>query len=291
MQTSVIFVKGYDPTVAEDVARCGAGRSFLKRMKPDQELKSLKRGLRVLMMLGGHRTLTISEAARRLELPRTTTERIMVTLERERFIERAPDSKRYALAARVLALAAGYSAEDRLVQAATPRLFETTREIGWALAIAVDAGEKMTVRVTSDPATALGLHKRHVGSEIAMAGSSSGIVNLAFLEDAEREAKIDLLARSDDPRQSLARDRKALEAYLAAARREGFSIGPDLGPERALSVPLRDQGRIRAVLLMMYLARGVPADLLISRYVPKLTSLAAEIEAAAFGPLAGQSEP
>ena len=252
-------------------------------MDPDQELKSLKRGLSVLMLLGAHRTLSISEAARRLDLPRTTAERIMVTLERERFIERAPGSKRYSLAMRVLALAAGFSAEDRLVQAATPLLFDTTREIGWPLAVAVDAGEKMSVRITTDPATALGLHKRHVGSEIAMAGSSSGVVHLAFLGDAEREEKIALLARSNDPFQALAKDRKALESYLADARRDGFSIGPDLGSERALSVPIFEGVRVRAILVMMYIARGVPAALLISRFVPQLTALARSIERSAFG--------
>jgi DNA-binding IclR family transcriptional regulator len=257
-------------------------QSLATGMNAEQELKSLKRGLRVLMMMGAHRTLTISEAARRLDLPRTTTERIMVTLERERFIQRSPDSKRYALAPRVLALAAGFSAEDRLVQAATPILFETTQEIGWPLAIAVDVGEFMSVRVTTDPATALGLHKRHVGSEIAIAGSSSGIIHLAFLGEAEREEKIALLARSEDRTQALARDRQGLDFYLSDARREGFSIGPDLGRERALSVPLREDGRIRGVLLMMYLARGISHEVLVSRFVPLLSALAGRIEAVAF---------
>jgi len=252
-------------------------------MDPHQELKSLKRGLSVLMMLGAHRTMSISEIARRLDLPRTTAERIVVTLERERFVERAPGSKRYTLAPRVVALAAGFSAEDRLVQVATPLLFETPRDIGWPLAIAVDAGEYMSVRVTTDPATALGLHKRHVGSEIAMAGSSSGVVQLAFMDAAEREEKIALLARSDDPFQALARNRKALESYLADARRDGFSIGPDLGSERALSVPIFEGGRVRAILVMMYIARGVPHASLVARFAPQLEMLARSIEAAAFG--------
>jgi len=252
-------------------------------MKPDQELKSLKRGLSVLSLLGRHRTLSISEVARHLVLPRTTAERIMVTLERELFIERAPGSKRYTLAARVMTLAAGYSVEDRLIEVATPVLFRTTRSIGWPLAIAVDVGERMSVRVTTDPATALGLHKRYVGSEIAMAGSSSGIVHLAFLDEAEREIKIALLQRSEDPAQALARDRKALDLYLDDARSHGFSVGPDLGAERAASVPIFEKGRVRAILLMMYIARGLPASQLESQFILQLNALAREIEVGAFG--------
>ena len=251
-------------------------------MPADLELKSLKRGLRALIMLTRHRMMTISEAARWLGLPRTTAERIMVTLESERFIIRDPDSKRYALAPRVAALAGAFSAEDRLIHTACPVLFEKTREIGWPLAIATPLGDQMSVRVTTDPATSLGLHKRHIGSEIAIAASSSGIVHLAFLETAERDEKIALLAQSPDPAQALARDRRALDVHIAAAQRDGFSIGPDLGRERALSVPLFDHGRIRGVLLMMYIARGISGDTLATRFVPELKALATVIETAAF---------
>ncbi|WP_394762676.1 helix-turn-helix domain-containing protein [Phenylobacterium sp.] len=251
-------------------------------MQADQELKSLRRGLRALIMLTRHRMMTISEAARWLGLPRTTAERIMLTLESERFIERDADTKRFTLAPRVSALAGAFSEEDRLIHLARPILFERTREIGWPLAIATAIGDQMSVRVTTDPATSLGLHKRHIGSEIAISASSSGIVHLAFLEPAEREAKIALLAQSSDPAQALARDRRALDGYLAAARREGFSVGPDLGRERALSVPLFDRGRIRGVLLMMYIARAVPADMLAGRFIPDMKALASTIETAAF---------
>lgn len=253
-------------------------------MKQDQELKSLKRGLRALIVLSRRRTITIAEAAVELGLPRTTAERILLTLESERFIHRDPQSKRYALAPRVLALARGFSDEDRLVQAATPILFRKTQEIGWPLAIAVAAGEQMTVRLTTDSATSLGLHKRHVGSEIAMAGSSSGLLHLAYLEGAEREAMLDLLAASDDQAQGLAKNRPLLESYLNDARRDGYAISPDLGAERALSVPVFNaERRVIAVLVLMYIARGVKQDTLLSRYLPEMNRLGDAIRLAAFG--------
>jgi DNA-binding IclR family transcriptional regulator len=253
-------------------------------MERNQELKSLKRGLRALILLTNYRTLTISEAARRLGLARTTAERIMVTLESENFIARVKDSKRYALAPRVLALAAGYSVEDRLIYAATPLLFEKTRQIHWPLALATAVGEQMSVRITTDSATSLGVHKRHVGSEIAMAQASGGIVHLAFLDPAEREAKIQLLAKAEAPTQPLARDRLRLEALIDWARRDGYSIEPASGPERALSVPVLEGDRIHAVLVMMYMPRAIPRDTLVKRFVPELQALAKEIENHAFGP-------
>ena len=252
-------------------------------MDKDQELKSLKRGLKLLILLTNYRTLTISEGARLLDLPRTTAERIMVTLESEAFIARLPDSKRYALAPRILALSEGFSAEDRLVEFGGPLLFAKTREIGWPLALATPLGERMSVRVTTDGATSLGLHKRHIGSEIAMAEASSGVVHLAFLEPAEREAQIRLLAEATSPTQPVAQDRARLDDLIAAARRDGYSVDPVRGPERALSVPVREGGRVRAILVMMYMARAISRETLAERFIPQMKALAAELEARVFG--------
>jgi IclR family mhp operon transcriptional activator len=203
-------------------------------------------------------------------------------LESERFITRDPVSKRYTLAPRVLALGEGFTAEDRLVDAARPILFRKTEEIGWPMAIAVAAGDRMSVRLTTDSATSLGLHKRHVGSEIAMSASSSGLLHLAHLDGAERETMIELLASSEDPAQSLARNRPLLDTYLTEARRDGYAVSPDFGAERALSVPIFDGGRMRAALLLMYIARGVKNDRLLSDYLPQMRWLANEVSVAAF---------
>ncbi len=251
-------------------------------MDQDQELKSLKRGLRALILLTRYRSLTVSEAARRLDLPRTTAERVMVTLESEGFIVRDPDSKRFSLGPRVLALAGGFSAEDHLTTVAGPLLLAKTREIGWPLAIAVPQGERMSVRVTTDPSTSLWLHKRHAGSEIAIAAASSGIMHMACLDDGERETLIAMLQASDDPSQGLAHERGTLDRWLDAARNDGFCIEPQTGSERSLSVPLRQDGRIRAVLVMMFMARGVSNDVLKTRFAPEMKALAAEIERQVF---------
>jgi IclR family mhp operon transcriptional activator len=254
-------------------------------MKQAPELKSLKRGLRALIMLTQHRSITISGAARQLRLPRSSAERIILTLETEGFLTRDPTSKRFSLAPRVQALGGAFSAEDRMVRVATPLLFEKTKEIGWPLVIAVAQGERMSVRVTTDPATSLWLHKRHVGSEIAIAAVSGGIIHLAFSEPAEREAAIQMLARSADPAQALARDRKALDALIDAAIRDGHSIGTNEGAERALSVPLREHGRLRGVLVLIYMARAIDTSTLIERFAPEIKALAAAIEKLVFDPL------
>jgi IclR family mhp operon transcriptional activator len=248
----------------------------------DQELKSLKRGLKAMMLINAQGSLAISELSRGLGLPRTTAERVLMTLLAEGFVDRDPQTKRFHLTDRVRALSGGYSDESWIAHVAAPMLFETTREIGWPLIIATPAGEYMRTRLTTDPATSLSLHRRHIGSEIAMAVSSSGIVHLAFLDPEQRAILLRILRESDDPAQEPARDGHRLDYAIARAREQGYSFGLDLGRERSVSVPVMEQGRIKAVLLMVFMARGLTHEQAVERFVPRLTRMAADIERLAF---------
>jgi len=256
--------------------------NIIPPVEADQELKSLKRGLKAMMLINRQGSLAISELSRGLALPRTTAERVLMTLLAEGFVDRDPQTKRFFLTDRVRALSGGYSDESWIAHVAAPMLFETTRAIGWPLCIATAAGEYMRLRLTTDPATSLSLHRRHIGSEIAMALSSSGITHLAFLEPEQQRIMLQILRESDDPAQNPARDANRMTHALAQARELGYSFGLDLGRERSVSVPILEKGRVKAVLLMVFMARGLTHAQVIGDFVPRLKTMAAEIERLAF---------
>lgn len=251
-------------------------------MDADQELKSLKRGLKAMILINRQGSLAISELSRTLELPRTTAERVLMTLLAEGFVDRDPQTKRFFLTERVRALSGGYSDDSWIAHVAAPLLFDLTREIGWPLCIATSVGEYMRLRLTTDPATSLSLHRRHIGMDIAMAVSSSGIVNLAFLDAEQQRIMLEILRNSDDSAQEAARDRGRIGYAIEQARREGYSFGLDLGRERSVSVPILGQGQIKAVLLMVFMARGLSHEQAVETFVPRLKAMAGKIEQLAF---------
>ena len=251
-------------------------------MKEDQELKSLKRGLKAITLINSSGSVTISELSRALALPRTTAERVLMTLLSEGFVERDAQTKRYFLTARVRALSHGFGDESWIAHVATPMLFETTRAIGWPLCIATPAGEYMSLRVTSDPVTSLRLHRRHIGTQIAMSMSSSGIVHLAFLGEEERRIMLQILHGSADPDQIYTHDEARVDYAIAEARAKGYSFGLDHGRERSVSVPIMAHGHITAVLLMVFMAAGLSNDQAVRDYVPRLKDMARDIERLAF---------
>ncbi len=260
-------------------------------MDQDQELKSLKRGLKAMMLINREGSLAIAELSRALALPRTTAERVLMTLLAEGFVERDRQTKRFFLTDRVRALSGGYLDDSWISHVATPLLFDMTREIGWPLGIATAAGEYMRLRLTTDPATSLSLHRRHIGSEIVMAPTSAGIIHLAYLDPEQQRIMLEMLRSSDDPLQAVARDEPRMAHAIEHARRDGYSFGLDLGRERSVSLPIFHDGQVRAILLMIFMARGLTHEQVIARFVPRLKDMAARIEELAFGEQAAAEPP
>jgi IclR family transcriptional regulator, mhp operon transcriptional activator len=252
-------------------------------MKADQELRSLKRGLKVLALLNQTENVSITELARYLELPRTTAERILLTLVAEGYVQRVPDHKRYRLSAKVCSLSDGFSEDCWIVQIATPLLLRVTEQIGWPLAIATPAGDKMVLRATTDQATSLWLNRRRVGAETAMLNSSSGLVAYSFASGGEQEMLRQSLAMSND---RWNRERSALPAIELLTQpviENGFAFQPppNNAPEQSIAFPIFVGGRYVASLLMIYMTQAMSSGTVVERYAPHLRMLATRLGAAA----------
>ena len=249
-------------------------------MNSNQELRSLKRGLKVLALLNQVENVSITELARYLKLPRTTAERILLTLLAEGYVHRVPDDKRYRLSSRVCTLSGGFSEDCRVVQTATPLLFRLTEQIGWPLAIATPSGDMMTLRTTSDPATSLWLSRRRVGAQTPILGCSSGLIAYAFSLPAEQEAMRALLEHSGEAEN---RDRASgddtLSMLLQPVIDNGFAFQPPPRnhPEQSIAFPIFSGGRYVASLLMIYMTQAMTSYTVIEKYAPQLRLLADRI--------------
>lgn len=249
-------------------------------MNENQELRSLKRGLKVLALLNQTENVSITELARHLGLPRTTAERILLTLLAEGYVQRVPDDKRYRLSAKVCSLSGGFSEDCRLVQTATPMLFKVTEQIGWPLAIATPLGDRMVLRTTTDPATSLWLTRRRVGAEIAMLNSSSGLVAYAFSSPVQRVALRQLLINSVDSfNHDRAQNERTLDMLVQPVVENGFAFQPppNNNPEQSISFPIFMDGKYVASLLMIYMTSAMTSATVTEKYAPHLRVLADRI--------------
>ena len=239
-------------------------------MDSDQELRSLRRGLVALTLINQVEAMSIARLASALGLPRTSAERILNTLAADGYLERSPVDKQYRLTPKVLALSSGFSGESWITHVAAPLLNRTTEEIGWPLALAIPEGADMHLRYTTDTMTSLWLNRRRVGSTIPITRASSGIVFLAFAPPAQG-VEMRAVMRERYP------DAVLDEAMVAQARIDGFAFSPNDTREQSVSLPIFLDGKIFAVLLMMFMSRVHTHAAVVQKYVPRLRALAATV--------------
>jgi len=245
-----------------------------------QNLSSLKRGLHALSLLNLRETLTASELAAELRLPRTTARRVLDTLVEEGYAEKVAREHKYRLTPMVNMLSSGFSDESWITHVAEPLLARKTIEIGWPLVVATPSGDQMMVRVSTDRLTPLALDHFGVGFKTPMVHGTSGHVMLAFMSQQHRELTLQVIRNSADPKQALAREDSRIRSLLNTVRTQGYAhIIYKEYPEASVGVPIFLNGVARACLLMGYVKAAIKPAQIVEKYVPQLKSLSESISA------------
>jgi IclR family transcriptional regulator, pca regulon regulatory protein len=105
------------------------------RTKPAREdalyVGSLEKGLRVLgAFAGGRERMSLREIAEACETDKSAAQRFTHTLVQLGYLEKCPETKRFALGKKVLELSFNYLRANRLVAAASPVLIELQKTCG-----------------------------------------------------------------------------------------------------------------------------------------------------------------
>ncbi|MCK6370478.1 MAG: helix-turn-helix domain-containing protein [Gammaproteobacteria bacterium] len=251
-------------------------------MTSTRPIRALQRGLEVLHVLNLHNGATVSEVAAAIDLPRTTTYRILETLCIAGYAYRAASDERYRLTILVRGLSDGFDDEAWVTQIARPYIYQLCNELVWPIAVATLSGSTMLVRQTTDHRSPLAIEKRGPGFRVPILSSASGLAYLAFCPEEQREAIIDILSKSRKEEDHPAQNRKRLGEVLAEIRRRGFSASRRsrrISDEISLSVPVVAGQRLLAALTIRFSSTAVPEAQGIQRFIPRLRETAAQIGA------------
>jgi IclR family mhp operon transcriptional activator len=249
-------------------------------MPSTRPIRALLRGLEVLHVLNQHNGATVSEVATAIDLPRTTTYRILETLCHAGYAYRAVSDERYRLTILVRGLSDGFDDEAWVTQIARPYMYELCSELVWSIAIATLSGSTMLIRQTTDHRSPLAVEKRGPGFRVAILGSASGIAYLAWCPREQRDALLDLLAKSKRPDDQAAANRKKVSDLLLETRKRGYAAWRRprrVSDELSLSVPILAGERLLASLTIRFSSTAVPEAEAIQRFVPKLQATAQRI--------------
>jgi IclR family transcriptional regulator, mhp operon transcriptional activator len=264
-------------------------------MDSTRPIRALMRGLEALTILNLRDGASVSEIAQEIRLPRTTVYRILETLCDSGYAFRDAADERYRLTIRVRGLSAGFDDEAWVTQTAKPLLFSLGDELVWPLHLATLAGTSMQVRESTDHHSPFAIERYAPGMKLPLLNNSTGRAYLAFCPAAQREALIDILARSGKEIDAAARQRFDLSRSLEEIKSKGFASGARTlrsVDELTLSVPVSLHDRALAILTVRFNAAALPLKLASERFLPKLRQCATKIshsclEKQAVAPLSG----
>ena len=244
-------------------------------------IRALNRGLEVLTHLNRLERAAINTLANAVDLPRTTTYRILETLRLAGYVERDPHDDCYRPTVMVRALSDGFDDEAMVAHIAKPHLATLCSQIVWPMAIATPSGAAMMIRETTDRQSPLALEQYGAGIRVPMLTSAVGRAYLAFCSTPQREALLELLSRSSLPEDRLARSRSEVERLLNETRTQGYGMSQRarrVSEEVSLAIPVRGKDRILATLMVRYSATAVPLRTAIDTFLPKMRDVATLIE-------------
>jgi IclR family transcriptional regulator, mhp operon transcriptional activator len=245
-------------------------------------IRALNRGLDVLTELNRLERAAINTLAAAVGLPRTTTYRILETLRLAGYVDRDAHDDCYRPTIMVRALSDGFDDEALVAHIAKPLLAALGSQIVWPVAVATPSGSTMMIRETTDRQSPLALEQYSAGVRVPMLSSAAGRAYLAFCSPQQRDAMLELLARSSLPEDRLARNRIEVERLLNETRTQGFGMAHRarrVSEETSLAIPVRAKDRILASVTVRYAATAVPLRTAVEQFLPKMREVAQKIEA------------
>jgi len=246
-------------------------------------VRSLERGLALLVALNRRRLPSVVELARDTRLPRPTVYRLLETLSQAGFVKRSRPLDRYCLSRQVRTLSDGFSEDDWIGDVAAPLMTEFTHRAVWPVALLTFEEGRMLVRETTHEASALSIDHGMVGRRLPMLRTAAGRCYLAFCPANERRAILNMLAHSKAPEDRGAREIQRLTKLFDAIRAKGYAFQDrEINPKAAgIAVPIRAGTRVLGCMSSIWISSALTIEQAEGLLLPPLMATASRIAEAA----------
>ncbi len=260
-----------------------------------KQIRALDRGLTVLRTLYEVRGATLKDLHERLDLPKATLSRILLTLQSQGFIWQSIGDNLYRASYALKAMSEHLEPRDKLAEVAGPILDSLCAKVQWPSDVSVRSGHFMQLRETTRAHSYFLLNRLSIGFKVSMLLSAPGRAYLAFCDDAERREILDLLKAQDDPGAAMLRSPLTFDRILRETREKGYGCR-DLAwgghyslPEsqyddalNAIAVPILSQRRVLGCVNIVWIRRLFRQEQVASRHLGDLKK-AAELIAEGVG--------
>ena len=245
-----------------------------------EKVEAAARTLLLLEELNRHRVASLDSLHRATGLPKSTVVRLMKSLCAMGYAANDRRQGGYAVASRVKSLSNGFHGDPLVVEAARPWALAFTEQYHWPIAIAVLDKTSVVVRFSTIPDSPVSPFHGTINMQLSLLRRALGRAYIAFCPAGERSMLLDMLARSREPEDQLAADRRRALALLAAIRKQGFAERDPMVEPRSsgtIAVPIVNNQRVLATAGMTYFMSAVDRADIVRHYLPLMKALADNI--------------
>lgn len=245
-------------------------------------VESLARGLAVLSSFSEEKSyLSLTDISQRLQLNKTTTLRLLSTLETLGYLERDPQTKLYKPALEVLRLGFVVLNDLEVRQIASSYLRKLVDEVEETVNLAVLDNHEVVYIDRVGSKHMLNVY-RPIGSRLPAYCTSTGKSLLAFLPPEQLTRALEATTWTRRTETTIVTP-EALQKNLELVRQRGFadSNGEMIPELRAVAAPVRkNDGQVVATVNISVPSHRVSYETLISKLGPKVVDSARQISRA-----------
>lgn len=252
--------------------------------KPYAEVRALSRGIALLVELNrvGHaRASSLASAA---SIDRTTTYRLLATLERLGLVAHRPSDNEFVLAANVRTLSEGFVHRDLLTRIAGQHLGILFQKVLWPTDFAVFEHGAMVIRDTTHRFSPYSVHRAVIGHRRPMFASALGRAFLAGASPAQRQSIVEIARGGGGKTLGLASPAmldNATKQLMTDFEMHGYSwsVGETEPHISALALPIRGPAGARGAINLVFFRSAMTVVQAAERFVDAMRACVAGIEA------------
>lgn len=166
--------------------------------------------------------LSVSELSEKLEIPGSSTHRVLKSLQDNHFVIQDQETKKYRLSYKIFTLCAGMKESNSLVALARPFMRQLAEDIGKPVVLCVMSGDQIMNLDCIENSDA-SIYMVKTGKELPLYATSAGRVFAAFMDRGKAE---EILKRTIRRQETPYTKTDLLELFgeLETIRRQGYAV-------------------------------------------------------------------
>ncbi|EGD57844.1 DNA-binding transcriptional activator MhpR [Novosphingobium nitrogenifigens DSM 19370] len=243
-------------------------------------MRALERGLSLLAALNAAGRADPSGLAHKTGIDRTTTYRLLATLESLGYVTKSPSDGQYVLTPAVRDLSEGLTETDRAARVVCEELFDLLGQVTWPTDFATFDSGWMVIRETTHRLSPYSVHRAMVGRRRALLDTAMGRAVLAGASESRRQEMLEiaLLHGTIPGDRAMLADRMATLQADFADRGYAWAVGGADPRISAIALPLQGATHVLGSINVLFFTTAMTVETAAERYLPSLSATVARIE-------------